>query len=134
MVQQILASNSMASVQVWQLSLFQTVLDPASLDIFWAEITAGAYGKVDRVDGLFNLADGRGFQFRFVAGDVLADPEEQYTEIEDSPCLTGRPDRPSGLQVVGDHVDGEGIRATLAACSLPDHILEYHQSQINNQA
>ncbi len=134
MVQQNLESNSLVSVQVWQLNLFQTVLDPASLDIFWAEITAGAYGKVDHVEGLFNLADGRGFQFRFVAGEVLADPEDQYTEIEDSLCLIGRPDRPSGLQVVGENVDGEGIRATLAACSLPDHILEYHQSQINAQA
>ena len=75
MVQQTSESSSLTSVQVWQLSLFQTVLDPASLDIFWAEITAGAYGKVDRVEGFFNLADGRGFQFRFVAGETLADED-----------------------------------------------------------
>ena len=134
MVQQSLESNSLASVQVWQLNLFQTVLDPASLDIFWAEITAGAYGKVDHVEGLFNLADGRGFQFRFVAGEEGANSESQYTEMDDAPCLVGRPDRPSGLQVVREQVDGEGIQVTLAACSLPDHILEYHQSQINAQA
>ena len=133
MVQQTSASGSLTSVQVWQLSLFQTVLDPASLDIFWAEITAGAYGKVDRVEGFFNLADGRGFQFRFIAGETLAD-EDQYIEVNDAPCLVGRPDRPSGLQVVGDSVDGEGIQATLAACSLSDPILAYHQSQMTAEA
>ena len=31
-----------------QIDLFKTVLDPASLDIFWMELTSGAYGEVDR--------------------------------------------------------------------------------------
>ena len=45
-----------------QIDLFQTVLDPASLDIFWMELTSGAYGDIDRAEGLFNLVNGQGYR------------------------------------------------------------------------
>ncbi len=113
--------------KMWNLNLFQRVMDPASVEIFWAEITAGAYGEVDRIEGVFNFADGCGVAFSFV------DNESSEVEIEDVPCLIGRPDRPSFLKVMGESIDIAGLEETLAACSLPDHILEYYQSQIRSQ-
>ena len=108
-----------------QIDLFQTVLDPASLDIFWMELTSGAYGEVDRAEGLFNLVNGQGYGFQFIA----AEQKSEYIEIEDEPCLVGRPDRPSVLQISGQNLDLDSIEATIAACALADNILEYHQSQ-----
>lgn len=112
---------------MWSLDLYQRVMDPASVEIFWSEITAGAYGEVDRIEAVFNFADGHGVAFRFV------DHESDEREIEDIPCLTGRPDRPSFLKVTGESIDTAGIEETLAGCSLPDHILEYYQSQLRSQ-
>jgi hypothetical protein len=111
---------------MWSFNLFQQVMDPASVEIFWSEITAGAYGEVDRIEGVFNFADGHGVAFSFV------DNKSLQVEVEDVPCLTGRPDRPSFLNVTGVSVDTSGIEETLAACSLPDHILEYYQSQLQS--
>ncbi len=34
------------------------MLDPASLDVLWYELTHGAYGMVQRAKGIFDLADG----------------------------------------------------------------------------
>ncbi len=112
---------------MWNLDLFQRVMDPASVEIFWSEITAGAYGEVDRIEGVFNFADGCGVAFHFV------DNESSQTEVEDVPCLTGRPDRSSFLKVMGESIDIAGIEETLAACSLSDQILEYYQSQLRSE-
>jgi hypothetical protein len=114
--------------KMWNLNLSQRVMDPASLEIFWSEITKGAYGAVDQIEGVFNFADGRGVAFSFV------DNESHDREIEDVPCLRGRPDRPSFLKVMGQALDTTEIEETLAGCSLPDHILEYYQSQLNGEA
>jgi hypothetical protein len=118
--------------KMWNLNLFQKVMDPASIEIFWSEITQGAYGAVDQIEGVFNFADGRGVAFSFVAD------ESHYQEIEDVPCLSGRPDRPSFLKVMGQSLDTDldttGIEETLAGCSLPDHVLAYYQSQLHAEA
>jgi hypothetical protein len=109
-----------------QINLFKAVLDPVSLDIFWMELTSGAYGVVDRAEGFFNIVNGQGYGFQFIA----AEQKNEYAPIEDAPCLVGRPDRVSMLQISGQDLDLEAIEATILACSLSDDLLEYHQSQM----
>jgi hypothetical protein len=49
------------SQDLWRSPLTSQVLDPASLDVLWYELTHGAYGNVQRAKGIFDLADGRAF-------------------------------------------------------------------------
>lgn len=53
---------------LWRSPLTSQVIDPASLDLFWDELTKGAYGLVQRAKGIFDVADGRSFYFDFVEG------------------------------------------------------------------
>ncbi len=114
-------------VKFCEIDLFRKVLDPSSLEVFWTELTAGAYGTIDRADGLFNLVDGRGYQILYTGGD------SEYIELKDTLCLTGRPDRPCKLKISGRDLDCSTIEATLEICALPDHILDYYQEQFQAQ-
>jgi hypothetical protein len=109
-----------------EMDLFQTVFDPSSLEMFWAELVGGAYGAVDRAEGLFNLVDGRAYQILYSGGDA----ESEYIELKDEPCLKGRPDRPSKLQASGHDLDVATIESTLKVCILSDLMLDHHQAQL----
>ena len=115
--------------QTWTLDLSGAVFDPPSIEVFWEEVTGGAYGEVDRIEAIFSFADGQGIRFDFdgTSGD------SQYQDLDHDPNLNGRPDRPAYFTIVGKALDTQEIETTLAASSLSDAILEYYQSQIREQ-
>ncbi|NER99368.1 MAG: GTP-binding protein [Symploca sp. SIO1B1] len=112
--------------ELWRAPISGQILDPASLDIFWYELTQGAYGKINRTKGIFELADGRAFYFDFVAGI----PDSSYTELTVPRWLEGRPERFSGIEVLGVELDREAIAQTLKDCCLSDATIQYYQQQI----
>jgi hypothetical protein len=112
--------------ELWRAPLSGQVLDPASLDVFWLELTQGAYGRVSRAKGIFEIADGRAFYCDFVAGRG----DRAYSELSLHRWLEGRPQRFSGIEVVGVELDREAIATTLQACCLSDALLAYYQEQI----
>jgi hypothetical protein len=114
------------SVQVWRAPLTGQVFDPPSLDTFWQELTQGAYGRVQRAKGIFELADGQAFHFDFL-GSL---PGTAYTELPLPRWLEGRPHRFSGLEVVGQGLAEGAIAATLKDCTLSDSLLASHQASL----
>jgi len=112
--------------ELWRAPISGQVLDPASLNVFWYELTQGAYGNVNRAKGIFDLADGRGFYFDCVAGI----PDSTYTELTIPRWLEGRPQRFSGIEVVGIELDKKAISQTLKDCCLPDAAIHHYQQQI----
>jgi hypothetical protein len=117
---------SFAATQVWRSPLTGQILDPASLDTFWYELIQGAYGAVHRAKGIFDLVDGRAFYFNSVAGL----PKTQYVELKVPRCFEGRPERFSGIEVVGVDFDPKSIASTLIDCGLEDTAIAYYQAQI----
>ncbi|TVQ52565.1 MAG: GTP-binding protein [Spirulina sp. DLM2.Bin59] len=113
--------------QVQKSSLTGEVFDPASLDVVWHELTHGAYGRVQRAKGLFNLADGSTFWFSFNAGQP-----SHFEELPRPRCLTGRPAGLSGIEVMGWDVDAGAIAASLTASCLSDELLHHHQAQLRD--
>jgi Cobalamin synthesis protein cobW C-terminal domain len=109
---------------LWRSNLTSQVLDPASLDMLWYELTNGAYGTVQRAKGVYDLADGRSFYFDFVAGQ-----EKKYQELNLPLWLEGRPDRFSGMEVIGINLDREAIGDTLRDCCLSNEAIAYYQAQ-----
>ncbi|WP_430677318.1 GTP-binding protein [Leptolyngbya sp. AN10] len=118
-------TQTVPSSQLWRSNLSGQVLDPASLDTFWEEVTEGAYGSVQRAKGIFEVVDGRAFHFNYVQG-----LETDYTELNVARSLNGRPDRFSGIEVVGEAFDQTAIKQTLQDCCLADDVLAYYQDQI----
>lgn len=114
------------ATQLWRSPLTGQILDPASLDTFWYELTQGAYGSVHRAKGIFDLVDGRAFYFNYVKGF----PKTQYVELKVPRWAEGRPTRFSGVEVVGSGFDPKGIAATLTDCGLEDAAIAYYQAQI----
>lgn len=115
-----------AAKQVWRSPLTGQILDPASLDTFWYELTQGAYGAVHRAKGIFDLLDGRAFYFSYVKGL----PKTQYVELNVPRWFEGRPRRFSGIEVVGEDFDPKSIASTLNDCGLEDAAIAYYQAQI----
>ncbi|MGI0489147.1 GTP-binding protein [Pantanalinema rosaneae CENA516] len=111
---------------LWRSALSGQVLDPASLNTFWYELTNGAYGTVQRAKGIFDIADGRSLYFDFVAGL----PATPHLELNLPLCLNGRPDRFSGIEVVGERLDQAAIVQTIKECCLEDHVIAYYQKQM----
>lgn len=113
------------------------VIDSASLETFWYELTHGAYGKVQKAKGIFTLVDGRVLQLDFVTGlpkDSLETiPETITTELPLPPCTKGRPDHFSGLEIIGFNLDRAGIAQTLEDSCLDDQAIAYYQAQIQEQ-
>ena len=116
------------SAQLWRAPLSGQVFDPPSLDTFWQELTQGAYGKVHRAKGIFELADGQAFHLDF----VNSLPGNAYTELNLPRWVQGRPNRFSGLEVVGQGVDEGAIAATLKDCYLSDSLLAAHQATLKD--
>jgi hypothetical protein len=118
--------TSLEVTQVWRSPLTGQVLDPSSLETFWYELTHGAYGAVHRAKGIFDVVDGRAFYFSFVRGL----PKTQYVELDVPRWVEGRPERLSGIEVVGNNFDQKGIATTLKDCGLEDDAIAYYQAQI----
>jgi hypothetical protein len=114
--------------RLWRSALSGQVLDPASLNTFWYELTHEAYGTIQRAKGIFDVADGRSLYFDFVAG--LADTA--YLELNLPLWCDGRPDRFSGIEVVGEALDQEAIAQTIKECCLDDQAIAYYQQQIKH--
>lgn len=117
---------TLSQSEIWRSVLTGQVLDFPSLNTFWYELTNGAYGKVGRIKGIFDIADGRSFYFDFVAGN----PQTKHTELNLDLWLDGRPNRFSGIEIVGEQLDREAIAQTLKDCCLDEQTIAYYQQQI----
>ncbi|MGC9505913.1 GTP-binding protein [Baaleninema sp.] len=118
--------------ELQRLLLTSEVLDPASLDVFWQELTLGAYGDVKRAKGIFNLADGRVFTFQYVERSGEGDRSE-YTELNRPRTLDGRPQQFSGLEIVGNHLDRAALTETLQDSCLSDATLSQYQAYLKTE-
>lgn len=115
-------------LHLWRSALTGQVLDVDSLNTVWYELTQGAYGTVQRAKGIFDVTDGRSLYFDFGAG--LA--ETTYLELNLPRWLKGRPDRFSGIEVVGEAIDREMLSQTLKDCCLDESAIAYYQKQIQD--
>lgn len=115
--------------ELWRSPLIGQVFDPPSLDETLIEVTGGAYGNVHRVKGIFELPDGRAFRVDFVEGL----PDIEYTELSIPRWLDGRPDRPSGIEVVGWNLEQQAIAQTLLDGCLSDRAIAQYQEQYKAQ-
>jgi hypothetical protein len=111
--------------EIWCTPLNGQVFDPPSLDSLLIELTGGAYGQVHRMKGIFELPDGRSFYIDFVEGM----PGIEYTELAIPRWRSGRPDRFSGIEVVGWELEREAIAQTLVDSYLADATLAHYQRQ-----
>jgi Cobalamin synthesis protein cobW C-terminal domain len=111
--------------QLWRAALTGRVFELASLEMFWFELTAGAYGQVDRVKGIFDLSDGLQSHFDFVQG-----VPNRFTQVPVARWLQGRPQRFSGIEVVGHGLELEAIARTLHDCCLNDQAIAHYQAQL----
>ena len=59
-------------------------------------------------------------------------PGNAYTELNLPRWVQGRPNRFSGLEVVGQRVDEGAIAATLRDCYLSDSLLAAHQATLKD--
>ena len=116
------------AAQLWRAPLSGQVFDPPSLDTFWQELTQGAYGEVHRAKGIFELADGQAFHLDF----VNSLPGSAYTDLNLPRWGQGRPNRFSGIEVVGQALDEGAIAATLKDCYLSDSLLTAHQATLRD--
>lgn len=110
---------------IWKSPLTGQVFDPPSLDEVLIELTEGAYGRVQRLKGIFELPDGQAFYVDFVEGL----PGIEYTPLKLPHWLQGRPDRFSGLEIVGHDLAQKTIAQTVVACCLADDVLFQQQRQ-----
>ena len=113
-------------LQIWRSPFTGQVFDPSSLNVLWYEITQGAYGEVTRVKGIFDLFDGRAFHLDFVAGME----DSLYLPLDVPLWLDGRPERFSGIEVVGRNLDGKAIAQCIIDCCLSEEIMLHYQNQI----
>ncbi|MDF5711759.1 MAG: GTP-binding protein [Nostoc sp. S4] len=111
---------------LWRAASNGQVIDENSLEEFWHEITHGAYGIVTRAKGIFDVNDGRSLYCDFVAGV----PQTDFLELDLPRHLEGRPQRFSGLEVVGKNLNQAALRQTLSDCCLSDAAILQYQQQV----
>lgn len=116
--------------ELWHAPLHGQVFDPASLEVVLMELARGAYGNVHRCKGIFEMPDGQALYIDFVAG--LEGIE--YTELSIPRWLEGRPERWSGIEVMGDNLQPAIISQTLLDGCLSDELIAYYQEQYQAQA
>jgi hypothetical protein len=121
---------TLQSPHLWRSLLTGQVFDPASLNTFWYELTHGAYGKVQRTKGIFEIIDGRSFYFDFAIGL----PDSVYAEMPLPRWLEGRPDRLSGIEILGENLEPTAIVQTLKDCCLEDSAIAYYQQQLQSSS
>jgi Cobalamin synthesis protein cobW C-terminal domain len=114
------AASAAQTAELWRSPLTGQLFDPASLQMLWRELTGGAYGQVQRAKGIFDLADGRAFGFNFVAGLPQAEITELTLPRWVLSASQGRPQRFSGLEVVGHTLDRASLIQTIRDCCLAD--------------
>lgn len=113
------------NTDVWQASLRGQVFDPASLQTFWQELVQGAYGQMIRTKAVLELADGQSIYI-----DHLPQQETTYQDLPLPKWLDGRPQRFSGIEMVGVGLDETAIASTLQDCCLTDETLASHQAAL----
>lgn len=113
------------NTDVWQASLRGQVIDPASLQTFWHEVVQGAYGQMLRTKAVLELADGQSLYI-----DHLPQRETTYQDLPLPIWLDGRPQRFSGIEMIGVGLDKVAIAATLKDCCLTDATLASHQAAL----
>lgn len=119
-------SSGLQHSHLWRSPLSGQVLDWASLNSFWSELTQGAYGSVQRAKGIFEVEDGRAVHYNFVVGL----PESEYTELNLPRWTDGRPDRFSGIEVLGETLAQSDLAQTLEDCCLDDRVIAHYQEQV----
>ncbi len=118
--------TSLLQARLWRASSTGQVIDEDSLHEFWYEITNGAYGKVTRAKGIFNVPDGRSVYADFVAGV----PSTHFLELDLPRHLEGISQRFSGLEMFGENLDEEILRQTLQDCCLSQAAILHYQEQV----
>lgn len=114
----------------WQAPLSAQVLDPTSLHTFWQELVQGAYGQMIRAKAIFDLADGQAIYVDHLPGQATT-----YQDLPWPQWLNGRPQRFSGIEMVGKQLNQQAIADTLRDCCLSDALLASHQAMLKqNQA
>ncbi|MDY7022816.1 MAG: GTP-binding protein [Cyanobacteriota bacterium] len=114
------------SVQIHRNLLTGEILDWTSLTVFWFELIQGAYGEVIRAKGIFDIVSGESIYGDFVAGTI----NQEFLALEVPLWLAGRPQRFSGLEIVGFNLQLKEISQTLKDCFIPESQINYYQQQI----
>ncbi|MUG94527.1 GTP-binding protein [Scytonema sp. UIC 10036] len=114
------------TTHLWRVLTTGEVIDEDSLHEFWYEITHGAYGKVARAKGIFEVADGRSLYADFVSGV----PSTEFLEFNLPRYLEGRPKRFSGIEVLGQNLDEAAMHQTLEDCCLSEVAIRQYQQQV----
>lgn len=112
--------------QLWRSPMTGQVHDFDSLKILWFELTQGAYGQVFRAKGIFEIHDGQSVYAGFVAGL----PEGDFEALNLPRWLSGRPQRFSGLEVLGQNLDQPTLVQTLQDCHLSESAILHYQQQV----
>ena len=116
----------MANLQIHRAQLTQEVLDFASLETFWQELVAGAYGDILRVKGIFNIMDGQCIYRDYLKNGLNFD----FHPSEISLSLDGRPTHFSGLEIIGSNLDKQAIIDTISDFCLEDSAVYFYQQQV----
>jgi hypothetical protein len=117
-----------APPQLWRLKLSGQILETASLEIFWQELSLGAYGVVDRAKAIFEVSEG----IPLLAECIRGREPIEMTELNLERNLSGRPDRFSGIEVLGSDLDTGAIVETLKLCFLKDDQVVAYQAQVRS--
>ncbi|WP_228059717.1 GTP-binding protein [Plectonema radiosum] len=119
-------NKSDSSNHLWRVGTDTQVIDEDSLEEFWYELTHGAYGNVSRAKAIFDVNDGRSIYCDFVAGI----PQAGFLELNLPRHLEGRPQRFSGIEVLGESLDEVTLKQTLSDCFLSDLLVKQFQQQV----
>ncbi|MCC5653321.1 GTP-binding protein [Nostoc sp. XA013] len=120
------SAETITAKTLWRAASSGQVIDENSLEEFWYEITHGGYGIVTRAKSIFDVNDGRSLYCDFVAGV----PKTDFLELDLPRYLEGRPQRFSGLEVVGQNLDEAALRQTLSDCCLSEAAILQYQQQV----
>ena len=119
-------SISLANLQIHRAGLTQEILDFASLETFWQELVAGAYGDIVRVKGIFNIMDGQCIYRDYLKNGLNFD----FQPLQIPLYLEGRPTHFSGLEIIGANLEKQAIVDTISDFCLPDDVVQFYQQQV----
>ncbi len=120
-------SEDLPKPHLWRAPLSGQVLDPASLEVFWFELLGGAYGQIYRAKGIFEMPDGQALWC-----DYTIHQNDKVAELNYAQHLDGRPNRLSGLEVLGKDLDTKSLSQSLQDCWLSDASLSFYQHQLKH--
>jgi G3E family GTPase len=115
-----------SQLQIHRGLLTGEIIDWASLTTLWFELIHGAYGKVIRAKGIFDIVSGESIYGDFVAGTV----NQEFVALDLPQWLEGRPQRFSGFEIVGQDLNQAAITQTIKDCCLPESQIEAYQQQV----